>query len=71
MADESDRLDRLEEALAHLTATVDELNDVLTRQWQGLDAMNLQIRRLEDRLVRLEDDRDHGPAGEDPPPPHY
>ncbi|MCP5367075.1 MAG: SlyX family protein [Hyphomicrobiales bacterium] len=74
MDDESDtsaRLDRLEESQAHLAATVDDLNDMITRQWQTLDALTRDLRRLQDRLARLEEDRDRGQAPPDPPPPHY
>ena len=53
------------------TITQADLNDMVTRQWQTLDDLARDLRRLEDRLSRLEEDRDRGQAPPDSPPPHY
>ena len=61
----------LEEQIAHLTRTVDELSDVVARQDRELMA----LRKIVDVLARREADREADGSGGvilgDERPPHY
>jgi len=66
----SERLDAIEEKLAHLERTVHELNDVVTRQQKDLDRALERNQRLMDKLAAMESD--FGPsATAHEKPPHY
>jgi len=64
------RITELEIQLVHQTATIDELNDVVARQWQEIDRLKKQMSQLTGRLEQVEDIIPKG-AGDDQPPPHY
>ena len=64
-----ERFQLLENKVIHQEYTVDELNSVVTRQQDQIDALIGEVRKLRafvtehgDRMVD---------AGEEPPPPHY
>ena len=61
------RIDELEVRLTHHDKTIAELNEVITTQWKAIEALERQLRRLNDELRDLE-------TQEAPPitkPPHY
>ena len=64
-------MQHLEEQIAHLTRTVDDLSDVIARQ----DAELTRLRRTVDRLVEREAQREQDASGGvvlgDERPPHY
>lgn len=64
-------MQELEEKIAHLTRTVDDLSDVIARQDRDLN----QLRAKVDRLVRREAERESEVPGGvvlgDERPPHY
>ncbi len=64
-------MQHLEEQIAHLTRTVEELSDVIARQ----DAELTRLRRTVDRLVEREAQREQDASGGvvlgDERPPHY
>ena len=64
------RITELEIQLVHQTATIDELNDVVARQWQEIDRLKKQMSQLTGRLEQVEDIIPKGQA-DDQPPPHY
>lgn len=64
------RITELEIQLVHQTATIDELNDVVARQWQEIDRLKKQMNQLTGRLEQVEDTIPKGQA-DDQPPPHY
>ncbi len=64
------RLTELEVQLAHQSSTVDELNDMVAKQWHEIDQLKKQLIRLTGRLEQVEDTMPKG-ASEDQPPPHY
>ncbi|VAV89570.1 hypothetical protein MNBD_ALPHA08-2086 [hydrothermal vent metagenome] len=64
------RITELEVQLAHQSATVDELNDMVAKQWQEIDWLKKQLTRLTGRLEQVEQTLPKGPA-DDQPPPHY
>ena len=65
-----ERLDAIEEKLAHLEQAVHELSDVVARQQKELDRALERNQRLTDKLEALESD--FGPsATAQEKPPHY
>ncbi len=66
----SERLDSIEEKLAHLERAVAELSDVVARQQKELDRALDRNQRLMDKIAALESD--FGPsATAHEKPPHY
>jgi SlyX protein len=66
----SDRLDAIEEKLAHLERAVSELSDVVARQQKELERAMERNQRLLDKLAAVESDL--GPsATAHEKPPHY
>ena len=61
------RLDGLEIRIAHQDQAIAELNDVVTQQWQSIDALNRQMQRMLEEVQALTPARE----GPEPPPPHY
>jgi SlyX protein len=64
------RLVELETRQAFQEQTLQELNEVITRQQQQLDQLRNQLVELAERLAAM-DQPAIRPAGEEPPPPHY
>ena len=65
-----ERLDTIEEKLAHLEQAVSQLSDVVARQQKDLDRALERNQRLLDKLAALESDA--GPsATAHEKPPHY
>ncbi len=66
----NERIDVLEARLVHREREIEELNEIVARQWQAIDDL---IRRLSATVDRLQvvEDRADTPAGDEPPPPHY
>jgi SlyX protein len=65
-----DRLETLEVKLAHLERALQDLNDVIWRQRQQLDAANARHQQLLDRLAAADRGEDAAPAQFEVPP-HY
>ena len=61
-----ERLIQLEMTVAHQDATIQELSDMVHRQWAAIDALKRQIERL-DATKKDDDPEDEG----DRRPPHY
>lgn len=71
MSDEqTDRINALEEALAHHEATVSDLSDELAKQWLTIEKLTRHIQELEEKLESMRPVTDVPGSGE-PPPPHY
>jgi SlyX protein len=66
----TDRIDAIEEKLAHLEQTVTELSDVLARQQKDLDRALDRNQRLMDKLAALESDFGANATAHEKPP-HY
>jgi SlyX protein len=65
-----DRLEAIEEKLAHLERALAELSDVVVRQQKELDRALDRNQRLMDKIAALESD--YGPsATAHEKPPHY
>jgi SlyX protein len=65
-----DRLIELETRLSFQETTVNELNDIITRQQQQLDILQAAIQQLHERIKSMSEEGIRNPADE-PPPPHY
>ncbi len=64
-----ERFQVLENKVIHQEYTVDELNSVVTRQQDQIDALIAECKRL--RTLIAEGGDRMVDAGEEPPPPHY
>jgi SlyX protein len=64
------RLDSIEEKLAHLERAVNELSDVVARQQKELDAALDRNLRLLDKVAALESDLAPSATAQEKPP-HY
>ena len=73
MTDTSDdeRIADLEIQLAHQTRQLDELNEIVDRQWREIEKLTRSVNKLVERLQSVEANIESGPPGEEPPPPHY
>jgi len=47
--------DKLEEALAHQEQQINDLNDIVTKQWNEIDALKKQLTRLGAKLEQVEE----------------
>ena len=65
-----ERIDAIEEKLAHLERAVNELSDVVARQQKELDRATDRHQRLMDKLAAMESDFGAS-ATADEKPPHY
>ncbi|PJE34140.1 SlyX protein [Pseudooceanicola lipolyticus] len=64
-------MQHLEERIAHLTRTVDDLNDIVTRQQSEIDRLLRQVRLLMEREAQREAEGAGGVVLGDERPPHY
>ena len=67
---EEDKLTGLEIRIAHQDLQIQDLSDMVNRQWQEIDRLRLLLKKAEGRLDSLEED---GPGGRPlyEKPPHY
>jgi SlyX protein len=63
--------DRLEETLAHLVRTVDDLSEVVARQDAEIARLTARVRRLMEREAEREAAEGGGVPLADKPPPHW
>ena len=66
-----DRITRLEEALAHQSALLEELNEVVTAQATEIDLLNRRVAMLMQRAAEQEADNSPGAPLADQRPPHW
>jgi len=66
----SERLEAIEEKLAHLEQAVNELSDVVARQQKDLDRALERNQRLMDKLAALESETGASATAFEKPP-HY
>ncbi|MGB0926054.1 MAG: SlyX family protein [Pikeienuella sp.] len=66
----SDRIDALEEHIAHQQMTIDELQDVSQAQWAEIENLKRQLGKLTRSLEAMVEGDDDAPPV-DTPPPHY
>ncbi len=66
-----DQLLKLEERVAHLTATVDDLSDIVARQADEIARLNNRVRMLMEREAEREAADSSGIPMADQKPPHW
>ncbi|WP_425085095.1 SlyX family protein [Ruegeria profundi] len=64
-------MQHLEEQIAHLTRTVEELNTVVTRQQSEIDRLTRRVEMLLQREAERAQEGSGGVAFGDERPPHY
>ena len=64
-------MQHLEEQLAYLSRTVDELNDVVTQQQKDIDQLLRRVGLLMEREAQRESESSGGAVFGDERPPHY
>jgi SlyX protein len=64
---EDKRMDEMEMRLAHQEKTIGELNEIVTAQWKKIEALERQLRRLDEEVQAL----DASGAPPNQKPPHY
>jgi SlyX protein len=64
-----DRFERLESRVLYQDRTIEDLNTVVTRQQNQIDALTSDIERL--RAIIQNPPQDSIDTSEEPPPPHY
>lgn len=69
MADDNERIMRLEELAAHQAKVIDELSDQLADQWKVVEQMRSKLDRLVERFQSIEESSLDAPANTRPP--HY
>jgi SlyX protein len=69
MSEETGRIVRLEETVAHQAKTIEELSDQLAEQWKLVEQMRSKLDRLTERFLSLEAQGLEAPAITRPP--HY
>ncbi len=68
--DLQERLMALESHSAHQDGTIEDLSEMVSRQWTEIEALQRTLAEMRARLGRVEDDvAPAAPA--DQPPPHY
>ncbi|MEE9313941.1 MAG: SlyX family protein [Rhizobiaceae bacterium] len=69
MKTRDERLQELEEIVAHQAADIESLSQTVNEQWQQIDGLTKAFMRFRDRLTEVEDSGT-GPH-ENTKPPHY
>ena len=64
-------MQHLEEKIAHLTRTLDEVSDIVTQQQKDIDKLNHRVRMLMEREAGREAEGGGGVVFGDERPPHY
>lgn len=64
-----DRVDQLEELVAHQAVTIDELSNQLANQWKQIDRLSSKLDRLTERFLAVEEEII--PTPENTKPPHW
>jgi SlyX protein len=69
MNNDSERITRLEETIAHQAKTIEELSDQLAEQWTVVEQVRAKLDRLTERFLNLEEQNLEAPTNTRPP--HY
>jgi len=66
----SDKIAELESQIAFQDNTIQELNDIVTRQQKQIDDLSAAVKLLLNQVKQLNEVM-AAPEGDEPPPPHY
>ena len=69
--DTDQRIAELESHFTYQEATIRDLSDTVTEQWEIVDNLVSKVERLKERLLTLEDEVRSPTQKDDAPPPHY
>lgn len=70
MTADQEMITKLESLLMHQDQQIQDLSEMVNRQWQEIDLLKRKLGRTENRLNSLENpEEDQGPVHE--VPPHY
>lgn len=64
-------MQHLEEQIAHLTRTVEEMSDIVAKQQQEIDVLTRRVQMLMEREANREAEGGGGVIFADERPPHY
>ena len=70
MSTADERIVELEIRSAEQQQTLEELSDMVTRQWRKIDELTTLLEAMRGRILTLEDSLPDG-SDDDAPPPHY
>ena len=62
-----DKVNRLEETIAHLVKSNEELSDELALQWKRIERLESSLKHFEDRFAELESGKSDLPGNQKPP----
>lgn len=62
------RIQVLEEQLAHRDSDMQDLSDMVNQQWKRIESLEREIERTKDRIITLEDEVGDGPEANQKPP---
>ena len=68
MADAYEKVVELEMKISNIEKSLDELSDMVAKQWRIIDGQKQMITSLESQL---EGKQDREGSDSEPPPPHY
>lgn len=66
-----ERISDLEMRVVHQDRTIDDLNDMVAKQWIAIEQLNQQFTRLKDRIGAIESTGTATKSEDEAPPPHY
>lgn len=66
-----ERISDLEMRVVHQDRTIDDLNDMVAKQWIAIEQLNQQFTRLKDRIGAIESAGTATKPEDEAPPPHY
>lgn len=69
MTNQDETAIELEIRISNMEKSFDDLSDVVSQQWQLIEALKRKIVALESQLDRKQDRNDG--SDHEPPPPHY
>ena len=68
---ECSRLVDLEGHFVHAEQTIQDLSDLVRKQWDEIGNLNKRLRQLDDRISELEHRSDTSDGADGERPPHY
>lgn len=69
---EEERINEIEIMLVHQEQKIDELGEVIEKQWKEIDALKAKLRMTEGKIEELEmASQGDGTPAADQKPPHY
>ena len=66
-----ERISDLEMRVVHQDRTIDDLNDMVAKQWIAIEQLNQQFTRLKYRIGAIESTGTATKPEDEAPPPHY